>query len=75
MAPESALLRLPDVQRLSGLSKSSIYRLESEGRFPARVRLSQRCTAWRADELAAWLDARPRASHMLFDNAKSQPPA
>ena len=57
-----ALLRLPDVQRLTGLSRSSIYRLEGEGAFPRRVRLSERATAWREDELVAWLDARPRVN-------------
>jgi prophage regulatory protein len=61
MTDLSQLLRLPEVQKLSGLSRSSIYRLEGEGAFPKRVRLSERATAWRSDELLAWLNARPRA--------------
>jgi prophage regulatory protein len=55
------LLRLPEVQKLSGLSRSSIYRLEGKGAFPKRVRLSVRATAWRSEELLEWLDGRPRA--------------
>ena len=54
------LLRLPDVQKLTGLSRSSIYRLEALGEFPKRVRLSQRATAWRENELLEWIDARPQ---------------
>jgi prophage regulatory protein len=56
------LLRLPEVRRLTGLSRSSIYRLEAISGFPARVRLSERATAWRADEVLAWVEARPRES-------------
>lgn len=56
----SSLLRLPEVKRLSGLSRSTIYRLEAQGDFPARVRISERATAWRADEVLAWLSERPR---------------
>ncbi len=55
------LLRLPDVRQVTGLSKSSIYRLESEGAFPQRVRLSERATAWKSDEIAAWIESRPIA--------------
>lgn len=55
-----AVLRLPDVQKLTGLSRSSVYRLEASGDFPQRVRLSERATAWKLDELTAWLESRPR---------------
>ena len=58
----NALLRLPDVQRLTGLSRSSVYRLEASGKFPKRVRLSERATAWRENELLDWIDSRPQAS-------------
>jgi prophage regulatory protein len=62
MVHNGELLRLPEVKRLSGLSRSTIYRLESQGHFPARVRLSERATAWRATEIFSWLAARPRAA-------------
>ena len=62
MTHSRSLLRLPDVQQLTGLSRSSIYRLEGEGAFPQRVRLSERATAWKLDELTAWIDSRPRAN-------------
>ena len=55
-----SLLRLPDVQRLTGLSRSSIYRLEALGKFPKRVRLSERAVAWREEELVNWNEARPQ---------------
>ena len=53
------LLRLPDVLKLTGLSRSSIYRLEALGNFPKRVRLSERATAWREEQVLEWRDTRP----------------
>ena len=54
------LFRLTDVIKATGLSRSAIYRLEAEGKFPGRVRLSQATSAWRSDEVQDWIDARPR---------------
>jgi prophage regulatory protein len=62
MQQHSGLLRLREVQRISGLSRSSIYRMEAAGNFPARVQLSERAIAWRADEIHAWIAARPRVA-------------
>lgn len=56
------ILRLPEVTRLTSLSKSSIYRLESIGQFPARVKLSESASGWRAEEVQAWIAGRPRAA-------------
>jgi len=55
------LYRLREVIRQTGLSKSSIYRLEQEDRFPKRVRISARASGWRADEITRWCETRPRA--------------
>ena len=62
MTNTSSLLRLPDVQKLTGLSRSSVYRLESIGDFPKRVYLSVRATAWRENELLDWIETRPRVN-------------
>jgi prophage regulatory protein len=57
----TSLIRLPEVRRLTGLSRSSIYRLEREGRFVARVRIGDRAIAWRLAEVVAWVEGRPLA--------------
>ena len=61
MTDPSRLLRLREVLARVGLSRSSLYRLEGLGRFPARVKLSQSASAWRENEVAAWIASRPRA--------------
>jgi prophage regulatory protein len=59
---ETTLLRLPAVIAATGLSRSAIYRLEASGQFPARVQISKRATAWRADEVEAFVTSRPRVA-------------
>lgn len=55
-------LRLPEVRQMTGLSTSTIYRLEQDGAFPGRVRLGPRAVAWREDELAEWMASRAKVA-------------
>ena len=50
------LLRLPDVEALTGLKKSSIYAgmKASPPTFPYCIRLSTRAVAWRESDIATW---------------------
>ena len=50
------LLRLPQVLELVSISKSSWWKLVREGRAPKSVKLGDRCTAWRAADVAAWIE-------------------
>jgi prophage regulatory protein len=50
-----ALVRLTDVCKLVGLSRSSIYSRVGEGSFPAPVKLSDHCVRWRREDLEAWI--------------------
>lgn len=53
---ESArLLRIGDVSHAVGLCQSQIYQLIAMGRFPAPIKLSPRCSRWRAATVLAWL--------------------
>lgn len=59
---EISLLRLQKVQALTGLSRAGLYELQRRGDFPQSVRLTGgRAVGWRSDEIAAWIDARPRS--------------
>jgi prophage regulatory protein len=52
------LLRRPDVQARTGLSRSRLYELMDAGDFPKPVPLSQRARAWVEAEVQAWIVAR-----------------
>jgi len=43
----------------TGLSDSTIWREEREGRFPRRVQISNR-VGWYEDEVEKWIESRPR---------------
>jgi prophage regulatory protein len=59
MIQASGVARLPEVQQVSGLSRSSIYRLEAGGEFPKRVKLGQRAVGWPREALLEWCRTRP----------------
>jgi prophage regulatory protein len=59
----TALLRMPSVMQLTGLGRSTIYRLMAQQQFPCPVRVGVRAVAWRRSELAQWSETRPVASH------------
>ena len=52
------LLRLPDVEALTGLKKSSIYDLMRRGEFPAAVKLSRRAVCWNSSAIDRWISER-----------------
>ena len=52
------LLRFPAVRERTGLSRSTIWRLEQQGLFPRRRRISHRRVAWAAEEVLTWTQSR-----------------
>lgn len=53
----SALLTIPTVVAVTGLSETTVRRLMSAGKFPAPVGTVARRTRWRAADVTAWLQA------------------
>jgi len=56
--------RLPDVKARTGLSRSTVYKLESEGKFPQRIKLGERAVGWRSSEIDAWIASRVSAGEV-----------
>ena len=54
------ILRTADVIRRTGLSRTTLWRLERQGDFPARVSLGVNSVGWKEEEVARWIDTRPR---------------
>lgn len=55
--PQS-LIRLPAVQRRTGYSKAWIYRLMSQQRFPAAIKIGSRSIAFIESEIDEWINQR-----------------
>ena len=56
--PGVQILRLPQVCKVTGLGRSMIYQLESQRRFPCRVRIGARAVGWVEAEVQGWLAGR-----------------
>ena len=57
-----ALLRQQQVRDRTGLSRSTLYKLISEGDFPSPVQLAGRSVAWDSQAVDAWIESRIAAS-------------
>ena len=51
-------LRLPDVKRRTGLSRSSIFLYIKKGLFPAPMKLSLRSIGWLESDIQEWIASR-----------------
>jgi len=49
------LLRFPVVRERTGLSRSTIWRLERRGEFPRHHRIAPNIVAWVEEEVSAWI--------------------
>jgi prophage regulatory protein len=49
------LLRFPAVRARTGLSRSTIWRLQRTGAFPRHVQLSPNTVAWLEDDVTNWI--------------------
>jgi prophage regulatory protein len=49
------LIRLAEVQQRVGLSRASIYKRMSEGKFPKSTSLGARCAVWIESEIDDWI--------------------
>jgi prophage regulatory protein len=52
------VLRLPAVCRMTGLRRSTIYRMQASGQFPQRVKIGARAVGWIEREVQEWLARR-----------------
>ena len=48
-------LRMPEVIKKTGLSRSTIYMRISTGTFPKGVKLGERSVAWRSSDISEWM--------------------
>ena len=58
---QQVLLKRPEVERITRLSRSAIYAAMDAGEFPRPVRIGRRAVAWWLAVIEAWLASRPTA--------------
>ena len=57
-SPAPAILRLPEVLRRTGLSRSGVYERMNRGDFPATVSLGLRAVGWHESDVSDWINSR-----------------
>lgn len=48
-------MRLKEVMEMTAMSRSNVYKMMSEGRFPQSVSLGARAVAWVESEVQDWI--------------------
>ena len=54
MTNDNPFLRIKQVQDQTGLARSTIYKLMSEGDFPQPVKITPKSSAWVCTEINDW---------------------
>ncbi len=54
--PYRTIWRLPEVMAQTGLCRSTIYDLVSQGKFPSQISLGARAVGWVASEVVDWIE-------------------
>jgi predicted DNA-binding transcriptional regulator AlpA len=52
---QDKIVRSKEVQALTGLSRTTLWRLERAGKFPARFALSTSNVGWRLSDIQEWI--------------------
>jgi len=61
LTDQDVLLTRREVERRTGLSRSTLYRKMRNGTFPVPVKVSERAVRWRDSDIRAYVDSRPRS--------------
>jgi prophage regulatory protein len=50
------MIREPECFSMTSLSRTTRWRMEKSGNFPARIRMSPNSVGWKLSELTTWMD-------------------
>ena len=59
---EMAILRRPQVEQRTGLSRSTLYQYIKEGNFPKPLPRGPRAVGWLESDVSDWIAARVRSA-------------
>ena len=53
---EERIMRRPEIERVTGLSRSAIYAGMQQNRFPKPIKLGPRAVGWIESDIKAWIE-------------------
>ena len=75
MIQTEKFLRIKEVQRFCGLSRSQIYALVGKGEFPKQIKVSEKASAWLLSELEEWMSERVASRELARGDWHESSPA
>lgn len=69
---EFAILRRPQVQQRTGLSRSTLYQYMKDGDFPKPVQLGFRAVGWLESDISDWIAKRVREARCSGNASAAQ---
>ena len=63
---QQQFIRLNVIKEITSLSKSTIYRLISEGDFPKQVQIGKRAVVWVRSDINAWINQKLKTIWLLL---------
>src|SRR5438477_12721908 len=69
VAPDERFIRLPEVIRMTGMSRTAIYMSIRRGEFPRAIEIGLRSRAWLESRVRRWMAERVSASRRSDDGA------
>ncbi len=60
------IIRIPATVDMTGVSRSTLYRMEKSGKFPKRIRISERASGWRLSDVQAWIKSRDSITEAAY---------
>jgi prophage regulatory protein len=58
-------IRRPEAAQITGLSVSTLWRMEVAGKFPARRQLNANSVGWLESEVLEWVESRAQAETVI----------
>lgn len=60
--PKEGFVRVETLAKMLGIAVVTTWRWSAKGKLPKPIRLSARCTVWRAEEIRDWMNAQGKAA-------------
>lgn len=60
--PENGYIRVNDLIKVIPFSACTVWRKAKKGTFPKPVKLSEQITAWRVEDIRAWMQSKDEAA-------------
>jgi prophage regulatory protein len=68
--PQEKIIKLPQVEQITGLSRASIYKRIKSGVFPKQIKLGLRASGWVESEVYGYVNSLIQANRTPSGNDK-----